>query len=97
MCESLTALQGLFAPRQYSAGQHARRGQSLQGQHVLTLLPERQTETGVNVDKMGEQVIKEGRTKNYTLPLTVHLQTHKNKEAIQYSAVFSVSSSRESV
>ncbi len=66
VCETLTALQGLFAPRQHSAGQHACRGQALQGQHVLALLPERQTETvcvcvcvwQVCVDKKREQVIK---------------------------------------
>lgn len=42
--KTLTALQGLFAPRQHSARQHACRGQPLQGQHVLTLLPERRTD-----------------------------------------------------
>lgn len=40
--ETLTALQGLFAPRENATGQHACRGQSLQGQDVLTLLPEKQ-------------------------------------------------------
>lgn len=34
---SLTALQGLFPSGKYSAGEHACRGQALQGQNTLTL------------------------------------------------------------
>lgn len=41
LCAVLTALQRLFASRQDSTGQHPRRSQALERQHVLTLLPEK--------------------------------------------------------